>query len=588
MRKIKNKQKIMFKKIFFLISFFLFTNTFASSKVFEPESNFWFYFFVVLILLWSWIYFYFKSKFLSLDKQIAISFLVILISFIISYFLDSDYKKTQIEQYKLTQIKSEVSNKTKYAIERRRREILQKKIEELETENNKLKSLEKNIKSNINTKENIIKSREIRQKIAKLEDDLLLIDTKINQINRGDYKDDLFSNDDEEFNKYKKNFSVIEKIKQRKKSQKFSLDWKNINSILENDIEKRKQKNKIQIISSTKNSKKEEKQEKLSKQEEFLKNHYKLLEEKKIEQAYLETPKKVSYIDYKNWYKNVEKIVINKIKKQKENVYLVDLDIFEKNSWNNYVVEKTLKKDKKNKKFKIIKKKTISTKKIEKKENFDINSLAISSLEFKKILKNPKKYQVVDLREWLENSAWKVKNSIHIRLEDLKLVSYEKLDKKKIIILYDWDSKKSIIATKFLKKLWFNVKFLKWWLKNLNISPVFFSWTKNFFEKYKKDNYKKIFDDKSLEKILNLWWVYLVDVRKIEKFKQRKIKGSVNIPLTYLPKTKWDFYIKKIPEKSKIITICDDNESCFYAKIVWIEMEKRLYKFLWTYKLKNK
>jgi drug/metabolite transporter (DMT)-like permease len=94
------------QKIIFIILISFFSFSFSATNNFEPKSNFWLYFIVISIFLLSSAYFYLKTKIINQDKQIAILFLILLFSFIISYFLDSDYKKTQIEQYKLLQTKN--------------------------------------------------------------------------------------------------------------------------------------------------------------------------------------------------------------------------------------------------------------------------------------------------------------------------------------------------------------------------------------------------------------------------------------------------------------------------------------------------
>jgi hypothetical protein len=125
-----------------------------------------------------------------------------------------------------------------------------------------------------------------------------------------------------------KELSVIEKIKERKAKQKekksFSLKNKDINKVLEDEI-KSKKTNKIKIVTNKKNTTK--KTETIDKKEKFLRDHYSLLENKKIKEAYENSAKKVSFKDYLTWYKNVKKIKINNIKKIKENTYLVDLNI---------------------------------------------------------------------------------------------------------------------------------------------------------------------------------------------------------------------------------------------------------------------
>ena len=80
-------------------------------------------------------------------------------------------------------------------------------------------------------------------------------------------------------------------------------------------------------------------------------------------------------------------------------------------------------------------------------------------------------------------------------------------------------------------------------------------------------------------------WASLVDSRGLEKYKKSHPTWAINVPLSDLPKGDWDNYIKQIPKNSEVITVCDDYVNCFSAKIVWIELEKRWYKFLWVYSL---
>ena len=42
---------------------------------------------------------------------------------------------------------------------------------------------------------------------------------------------------------------------------------------------------------------------------------------------------------------------------------------------------------------------------------------------------------------------------------------------------------------------------------------------------------------------------------------------------------------KIILKNSKIITVCDNYVNCFYAKVVWIELEKRGFEFEGRYSL---
>jgi hypothetical protein len=166
-------------------------------------------------------------------------------------------------------------------------------------------------------------------------------------------------------------------------------------------------------------------EKKYSIQEKFLRNHYNLLVKKNFKKAYEESSKKIDYETYKKWYQNVEKIVVNKVylKKNSKNNYFVDLDIYDKNSVNNYLVLKEIIQTK-DKKFKIKSSKTIKITKLEKskktgkiqKKEQKVNIKAVTNQELKNILKTKnKKYLILDARENIERKTGYIKGSVFFR-----------------------------------------------------------------------------------------------------------------------------------------------------------------------------
>lgn len=67
----------------------------------------------------------------------------------------------------------------------------------------------------------------------------------------------------------------------------------------------------------------------------------------------------------------------------------------------------------------------------------------------------------------------------------------------------------------------------------------------------------------------------IVDARSPTKFSYSNIKNSINIPLLETPINELNRYFNTVPEKSQVITICDEYINCFAARLVGIELEKR-------------
>ncbi len=631
-------KKIILKYLKILFIFFVFfVKTYAeNADKFEPKSHFWLYFIIVFFLLAITFYFYSKTKYIEKNKKNASYSLILLLSFWSSYFLDIDYKNKQIKNLVSVEKKAEVSTKAKLSITQMRYAKLKEKVRELEGENSKLKLLEEKIKNSreieknsILSEKDILKKNKIKSNISQIEKDLLAIDNNINKVNSGDFSDNLA-----------REYTILQKLKNKKRQRELELNnnrrsLDNVVSLKDSfkvevddeledmwlsrqelrnfrkeyaEYKKELTKNNRKIILVSGNSKitkSEKKQDnktekKYSLQEKFLRNHYDFLVKKNFKKAYEESSKKIDYTTYKDWYKNVEKIIINKVylKKNTKNNYFVDLDIIEKNSANNYLVLKEIISEK-NKNFKIKTSKTIKITKIENKKIWKktnkiqkkqekINIKAITNNELKNILKTKnKKYLILDARENIERKTGYIKGSVFFRFAWLLAWNYKHLDKKKIIIVYTWEKTKSQEVANFLKTKGFDVRYLENWVSSWLKSGWAWEGKKDVFKVYKNPKYKKKFTKKELEEKYKDW-IYLVDARKKESFEKSHLKWSFNVPLVYLAKRDWAKATKQIPKDSRIVTICDSNISCFYAQVTWIEMAKVGYDFLWYYSLLEK
>jgi rhodanese-related sulfurtransferase len=190
----------------------------------------------------------------------------------------------------------------------------------------------------------------------------------------------------------------------------------------------------------------------------------------------------------------------------------------------------------------------------------------------------------LDAREDIEVEVGYMPWSIHIRFADLKAWDYKKLDKEKNIYVYcrSWIRWKQV--TEYLKTKWFKSRYLLKWASSWYSYWGYWNWKIKVSNVYDAPQYKKIFMKKDLESMIKNW-VVLIDSRWLDEYKKEHLSNVLNVPLVDLFKDSWNDYINKIPKKSEIINICDSYVNCFYAKVVWIELERRWYKFLWVYSL---
>jgi len=317
--------------------------------------------------------------------------------------------------------------------------------------------------------------------------------------------------------------------------------------------------------------------------------YYSYINEKNLEKAYNISTKTIKFNTFKAWYEDIEYLKINSIAKIQwaKDWYKIDLNIKENWKITNFVVFKYLWKTQ-NQELKIIKSKTV--KKIKLWNNI-LSKVTISNKNFSDIYNNfiknnfnSSEIYILDAREDLEVEVGYMPWSKHIRFAELKNWWYYKLDKNKTIYVYCWSGIRWKEVALFLKSKWFDAISLedgaKWWYNFWGN----WKWEINFSSKFNKKNYKKLFMKDSLKNKIEEWTI-LVDVRDFVKYKNNHLKNSINIPLVNLPKKDWEKYIVKIEKKSKIITVCDNYVNCFYAKVVWIELEKRGFEFEGRYSL---
>ncbi len=212
----------------------------------------------------------------------------------------------------------------------------------------------------------------------------------------------------------------------------------------------------------------------------------------------------------------------------------------------------------------------------------------ISNEELKsKIDSGKQDFIILDAREDTETEMWKIPQSIHIRFADLKDGKHKKLDKTKNIYVYcrSWVRGKEV--SEYLRQKWFKARYLKKWVSFWYGFWGDWIWEIKFDKIYGEKQYKKVFSSNELQTTVEKWAI-LIDSRWTEKQEENYLSAAIDLPLVDLPKSEWDKYIKKIPQKSKIIVLCDNYTNCFYAKIIWIELEKRWHSFLWRYSLAYK
>ncbi len=354
-------------------------------------------------------------------------------------------------------------------------------------------------------------------------------------------------------------------------------------------------KEKIKTVDNETKVKKQNQKEEIlrksrtQKEIDFLKSYYEDIWEQRLEQAYEKSSKNVSYNTYYGWYKDIESIKINGIRKvdNTENQYFIDVDLIEKWEITNYTIVKSVwwyeTKD-----FKIIDSKTLSsssksssTKTLSGSNSYDY----ISNTDLKKeIDSGVENYIILDAREDIEAEVGSIPWSTHIRFAELKNGDYEKLDKNKIIYVYCYSWIRGKQVSQFLKEKWFKSRYLENWWASWYAFWWYWEGKARIYDIYSQPQYQKIIMEKELKSSIKNGAI-LVDSRWLKEYKAGHLENSINVPLVDLPKEDWDDYIKQIPKNSETINICDSYLNCFYAKIVWMELEKRWYKFLWVYSL---
>ncbi len=362
-----------------------------------------------------------------------------------------------------------------------------------------------------------------------------------------------------------------------KKEKIIESTWANIEEKTnEENIEKKWTGN----VEKTEKQPKVSEKSKIDTEIEFLEWYYNDIWEKNLKQAYEKSSKKVSFSTYYSRYKDVENAKINGIKKVEwtENKYLVDVNLTEKWETTNYKVTKSIWWHEEGS-LKILASETLSSFNLSKWYDYITNAQLKQEIDSWK-----NDYIILDAREDLEVEVGRMPWSTHIRFADLKNWEYQTLDKSKIVYVYcrSWIRWKKV--TSFLKEKWLKSKYIENWASSWYAFWGYWEWKIKVSSVYTQDYYWKVFMKQELDEKLKEG-AFLIDSRWIEENKKWHPTWAINVPLVDLPRWDWDWYIQKIPEKSEIITICDGYVNCFYAKIVWIELEKRGYKYIWVHSL---
>ena len=338
---------------------------------------------------------------------------------------------------------------------------------------------------------------------------------------------------------------------------------------------------------------------------QFIKQYYDFLGNGKIAEAYAVSKKSVSLETYKSWYKNVTDVEVDEVQAINDHKYSLQLTLKEGDRATRYAVLMVLKEDFANLSVLESQVRLLSTEaasptssvspapkvKIlqEEAQNdtgfFEQNknlALAISNGDFQQVLDSQPSPYILDAREDEEYEIGNFPGSHHIRFADLMAGEWISLPTDKAIYVFCWSGIRGREVAEFLR----SKKILSRYIQNGAYDWV----TKGglwdggieFLSKYKGEQYKRLFTLSELKKKM-AEWVFIVDSRNSGRWMAWDIPGSVNIPIIYTPRSKFDDAFSQVPKGKAVITVCDDFVSCFDAKVVGVKLEKEGHEFLGRY-----
>ena len=333
---------------------------------------------------------------------------------------------------------------------------------------------------------------------------------------------------------------------------------------------------------------------------QFVEQYYRNIAEHKFNDAYAMSKKGVDIATFSHWYEGATKITLDKFVQIDEKKSSLELTLYEGDEITRYAVLMTLAFDKEkpirveSSEVRIFGTETIVIKPESKNEQteekeqsfFETNrgvSLIASNDELKKVLEEKRNDSIVlDAREDVEYDNGNLGTGLHIRFADLKAGRWIEVPNNKRIIVLCWSGIRGKEVAEFLRTKKIVSSYLEhgangWveaggtWKGDIKFNNKYDE--KRFQVVYSTDEVKALMQDKA----------FLVDSREPKKFKAGHIPGSVNIPIMYTPSINLDEVFAQVPEKSKVITICDGYVNCFDAKITGVELEKRGHQFLGRY-----
>lgn len=331
----------------------------------------------------------------------------------------------------------------------------------------------------------------------------------------------------------------------------------------------------------------------------FIKSYYESIANKDYNKAYSLSKKSVSLETFRGWYRNTERVTLDRLTRIDDKKSSLELTLYEGETYVRYGVLMTLALENnipikvEKSEVKILGQGTI-TLKPEKNiqpepqgydfyENNKNYNIVLSNNEFKTIIESKRKdYVVLDAREDIEYENGNFPDSTHIRFADLKAGRWIELPQDKFVYVLCWSGIRGQEVAEFLRTKKIVASYLE---KGANGWVEFGGkWRGGikFAEKYSEPRYQRLFSTSDLKKKVEEG-VVLVDSREPSKYKAWHIDRSVSIPIMYTPSIRLEEIFRQVPSGSTVITVCDGYVNCFDAKITAVELEKRGHKFLGRY-----
>ncbi len=207
--------------------------------------------------------------------------------------------------------------------------------------------------------------------------------------------------------------------------------------------------------------------------------------------------------------------------------------------------------------------------------------LYVTNYELRKALESAEKnFIVLDAREDLEFTLGHFKNALHIRYADLVAGEWRKLSGEKIYYVFCYSAIRGSEVAEFLRSKNVLAQFIEegargWvdfggaWDGDLDLSKKYTA--PQYSKKYSMTEFKAAVLDSTIT---------IIDSRSPENFSKYHFQNAINISTLKMPRERLEKALNSVPNRSKVLIICNDHWSCFDAYLTGIALETRGHIFL--------